>query len=69
MRIEELINLEVDLYVQYCRAAARHDEWEEYHKMVAHTLFYHIQEMRATGKEGPSIRYLSNKTIKSEPIS
>jgi hypothetical protein len=69
VRIEELINLEVDLYVQYCRAAAKHDEWEEHNRMVAHTLFYHIQEMRSTGREGPSIKFIRDKIIKPGPIS
>jgi hypothetical protein len=67
--IEDLINLEVDLYVQYCRAAAQHDEWEQYHRMAAHTLFYHIQEMRCAKNQTSSVRFLSNKTTKAGPIS
>lgn len=44
------INREVKLYVNYCRAAAKHDEWEDHYRMAAHAIFYHIQEMRATGQ-------------------
>lgn len=48
-----LIRVEVDLYVNYCRLASEHDEMEEMYRALAHKIFYHIQEMRSTGK--PSV--------------
>lgn len=51
--LSQQINQEIQLYVNYCRAAARHDEFEEVNKRAAHKLFYHIQEMRTTGQATP----------------
>ena len=50
MNVQELINAEVDLYVQFCSLAALHDDKEVEYKQSAHVLFYHIQEMRSTGQ-------------------
>ena len=51
--LETLIELEVGMYVNYCRLACQHDEFEQQYRNMAHRLFYHIQEMRSTGQ--PSI--------------
>lgn len=50
MTLEEQISLELDLYVGYCRKAAQHDEFENEHRIMAHKIFYHIQELRSTRK-------------------
>jgi len=50
LTVDKLINQEVELYVNYCRAASKHDEWEKHYRMAAHVIFYHIQEMRTTGQ-------------------
>jgi hypothetical protein len=48
--ISAQIDDEVALYVGYCRHASLHDEDEEIYKRMAHKVFYHIQELRSTGK-------------------
>lgn len=48
--LEEKIDQEIEMYVRYCQAASRHDAFEQFHRIMAHTIFYHIQEMRQTGK-------------------
>ena len=48
--VEDLINAEVKMYVNYCQLAAKHDSQEQWYKTAAHMIFYHIQEMRSTGK-------------------
>ena len=48
--VDELIELEVGLYVHYCRLACRRDEFELMYRKLAHKLFYHIQELRSTGQ-------------------
>ena len=50
MTLEEQISIELIMYLGYCRMAALHDQFEGYHKMMAHKLFYHIQELRSTRK-------------------
>ena len=50
MDVETLIELEVGLYVGYCRLACLRDENEQFYRNLAHRIFYNIQEMRSTGK-------------------
>lgn len=50
VNVEDLIELEVGMYVDYCRLAANKDEHEQEYRRLARILFYHIQEMRSTGK-------------------
>jgi transposase len=51
MSLDEQIDLEVKMYVGYCEAAARHDAYEQQYRMLAHGIFYHIQELRSTKKQ------------------
>lgn len=51
--IDKQVKDQIGLYVDYCRSAAKHDEWEAYYKATAHALFYHIQEIRSTGVYKP----------------
>ncbi len=53
MSVEELIDIEVKLYVDFCERAAKHDHLEQFHRKIAHRLFYHIQELRSTRKVVP----------------
>ena len=48
--VDELIAKEVNMYVVYCRKAAEHDEHEHLYRQLAHAIFYHIEEMRTTGR-------------------
>jgi hypothetical protein len=50
MSVDELIDTEVKLYVTFCEKASKHDALEGFYKSVAHNLFYHIQELRSTGR-------------------
>ncbi len=50
MKVEEVVAKEVAMYVEYCELAAEHEPDEQIYKNLAHVLFYHIQEIRATGK-------------------
>lgn len=51
--LDSLIEMEVGMYVNYCRLACLRDEFEGAYRNMAHKIFYHIQEMRSTGQ--PSI--------------
>ena len=53
MTLDEQINEEVVLYVGYCQQAAKHDEFEQQSREIAHKIFYHIQELRSTRKQTP----------------
>jgi hypothetical protein len=62
--VNELIALEINMYVGYCQKAAEHDENEYLYRKLAHVVFYHIQELRTTGKPtfaGKVIQPISNK--------
>lgn len=48
--VDEQISAEVKVYVNYCQAAAKHDEYEPMYKLAAHAVFCHIEEMRQTGR-------------------
>lgn len=50
MSVDELIDIEVKLYVQLCERAAIHDAMEAFYRAAAHNLFYRIQELRSTRK-------------------
>lgn len=50
MSVDELIDTEVRMYVEYCEKAATHDVMEAFYRAAAHNLFYHIQELRSTRK-------------------
>jgi hypothetical protein len=54
--LDDQINAEVNKYVHLCERASRHNpgDEDEYREM-AHTVFYHIQELRSTGKPSPLI--------------
>jgi hypothetical protein len=56
MTLDEQIDMEIKLYVSCCRSAAKHDIFENLYLRMAHVIFYHIQEMRSTGKQIPWIR-------------
>jgi hypothetical protein len=51
--VSEQIDIEIALYVSCCRSASLHDGYEQIHKTLARIIFYHIQEMRSTGKAVP----------------
>ncbi len=53
MSLDEQIAEEVELYVGYCRKINEHDEFEPTYRAMAHKIFYHIQELRSTGKPSP----------------
>ncbi len=59
MTLEETIRAECLMYVRYCELAAQHDELEHFHRMIAHNIFYHIEEMRSTGQVTPMGRFIS----------
>lgn len=50
MTVDELIDIEVKMYVEYCERASTHDFMEPMYRAAAHNLFYHIQELRSTRK-------------------
>jgi ribosomal protein L44E len=50
MDVDELIDIEVKMYVDYCEKASEHDVMEDFYRKAAHNLFYHIQELRSTRK-------------------
>jgi hypothetical protein len=51
VRIDELITKEADMYLQLCRNAAQHDDQEFLWRMLAHAVFYHLQELRTTSRD------------------
>jgi hypothetical protein len=48
MTVDEQIAKEFILYVEYCRKASLHDEFEDGYRAMAHKIFYHIQELKST---------------------
>lgn len=48
MTVDEQISEEVKQYVSYCQKACEHDALEHSYRLLAHKLFYHIQELRST---------------------
>lgn len=50
MDVDDLIAVEVNLYVGYCRLACLHDENEQLYRQAAHAIAYHIKEMHETQK-------------------
>lgn len=50
LSVEELIAKEVGMYLQFCCNAAKHDEQEFLWRQLAHVTFYHLQELKTTGK-------------------
>jgi len=48
--LAQLIDMEVEMYVGYCRLASNHDDLESWYRLMAHAVFMHIQDMRQTGK-------------------
>jgi hypothetical protein len=51
--IDDQIQSEVAKYVKLCRSAAKHNCNESEYKEMAHTVFYHIQELRSTRTPSP----------------
>jgi hypothetical protein len=47
MNVKEQIEKELAIYLTYCQMAANHDAYEIYYRHQAHTIFYHIQELRS----------------------
>jgi hypothetical protein len=48
--VHEAIELETKLYVGYCQLAAEHEPDEYIYKSLAHTIFYHLIELRSTNQ-------------------
>ena len=48
MTVDEQIAEEFVLYIEYCRKASLHDEFESQYRATAHKIFYHLQELKST---------------------
>jgi hypothetical protein len=63
LTVDNIIAEEVNMYVRYCELAAEHEPDEKLHRQLAHVIFYHIQELRTTGKLGYIPKELADSPI------